>query len=273
MRSLLRPAAFTLLVLVAGAVAAGGGNGKKDSQISLVRPEDPPDPDAKGTLRIREKGKGQSFEVHVMKVNADHALHVWIEDPVDSDSFTDIGTMTAGGSPKLKLDTKKGDALPLNAASIDELIGRDVQVRHEDEIVLKGFVPPWDLSKKPQKATAEIDAPEGAPAEDMHAKLSLRSKADKGQERIDLQAKKVPWDDDLHLRVFVEDGVASGVFVDSGELEQTAKHAGRWRRDTKKGQDLPDGVHFVSELAGRLIEVRRTSDGEVFLRGTIPAVE
>jgi hypothetical protein len=45
------------------------------------------------------------------------------------------------------------------------------------------------------------------------------------------------------------------------------------RRDTKKGQALPDGVFFVSELADRLIEVRRDSDGTVYLRGTIPLVK
>jgi hypothetical protein len=267
-------ASLALLACAVGALAMGpGGNGKKDSQISLVRPEDPPDPNAKGTLRIREKGNGESFEVHVMSVNPNHALHVWLEDPIDSDTFTDIGTMPDSGSPKLKIDTKKGDALPLGAASISDLIGRKVEIRHDDDVVLKGVVPPWDLSKHPKKATLIITPPDGAPAPDMSAKLSLRAKDDKGQERIELKAKHVPWDSDLHLKVFVEDGVGSGVFVDSGDVDKKGGHEGHWKRDTKQGQALPAGANFDSELAGRLIEVRRASDDVVFLRGTIPMVE
>jgi len=117
----------------------------------------------------------------------------------------------------------------------------------------------------------EVEAPDGAPAQDMHGTLSLRGKDDKGQERIDLKAKKVPFDDGP-FHVFVEEDVGAGTFVDSGKLDKTGKHEGRWRRDTKKGQALPDGVFFVSDLADRLIEVR-DDDGTVYLRGTIPLVK
>jgi hypothetical protein len=261
-------------LLAAGALAMGpGGNGKKDSQISLVRPDDPPDADAKGTLRIRHKGNGDSLEVHVMQVTEGHEHHLWMEDGIDLDTFSDVGTLDGdGGSQQLKFDTKKGGVLPLAAASLDDLIGRRVEVRHDDAVVLLGVVPPWDLSKKPHKAKVAIDAPDGAPAPDMHGTLSLRGKDDKGQERIDLKAKKVPFDDGP-FHVFVEEGVGLGTFVDSGKLEKTDEHEGRWKRDTKKGQALPDGVFFVSELADRLIEVRRDSDGTVYLRGTIPLVK
>jgi hypothetical protein len=264
------------VLALAGTAALGmgpGGNGKKDSQICLVRPDDPPDGDAKGTLRIRHKGNGDSLEIHVQKVDADQTLHAWMEDPIDSDTFTDIGALSSGGSPKLKFETKKGDALPLAAASLDDLIGRKVEIRQDAAVVLQGVVPPWDLSKHPQKATLTITPPDGAPAPDMSAKLSLRAKDDKGQERIELKAKKVPWDSDLHLKVFVEDGVASGVFVDSGEVDKKGDSGAHWKRDTKQGQALPAGANFCSELAGRLIEVRRVSDDVVYLRGTIPAVE
>lgn len=260
-------------LLAVGALAMGPpGKGKKDSQICLVKPEDAPDGNAKGTLRIRAKGNSESLEIHILQVSADNEHHAWMEDAVASGNFLDIGTLGGGGSQQLEFDTKKGGALPLLAASLDDLIDRKVEIRHGDDVILQGTVPPFGLSKKPQKADTEITAPDGAPQPDMHAKLSLRSKADKGQERIDLKAKHVDWGDDS-FRVFVEDGVGSGVLVDSGELQKTGDHEGRWKRDTKQGQALPAGASFVSELAGRLIELHRTADDVVFLSGTIPAVE
>jgi hypothetical protein len=263
--------AFALLA--AGALAMGpGGNGKKDVQISLVKPADAPDADAKGTLRIRHKGNGDSFEIHIMKVSEADEHHAWLEDPIASDTFTDIGTLSGGGSQQLKFDTKKGGTLPLLAASLDELIGRHLRIQHGDDIVLQGTVPPWDLSKKPAKASIKIEASDDAPQPDMHATLKLRSKANKGQERIDLKVKHIDWGDDS-FHVFVEDDVGSGVFVDSGELDKTGDHEGRWKRDTKQGQALPDGVDFVKDLAGRVIRLQRGDDDEVMLSGTIPLVK
>jgi len=266
-------AAAALSLCAVGLLAAAGGNGKQDSQASLVRPEDPLDFDAKGTLRIREKGSSSSFEVRVLKVAKDSELNLWIEEPLDSDELIDVGPLSGGGSKTLSFDTKKGGVLPFEVESLDELVGRAVRVQHGIDVVLQGFVPTWDLPGKPQKATAGIEPPDGAPADEMRGKLSLRSKADKGQERIELKAQHVPWDFVLVLRVFVEDAVDSGAFLDVGLIEKTGGKSGRWRRDTKQGDPLPGGASFVSELAGRLIEVRRASDGEVFLRGSIPQVD
>lgn len=271
-RHLTRAALIALAVFSPAALAAPGGGGKKDSQICLVRPDDGPDDNAKGTLRIREKGNGSSFEIHAIKVNADHAFHAWLEDPIDSDTFVDIGTLKGGGSQKLKFDTKKDDDLPLDAASLDDLMGRKLQIRHGDDVILRGTVPPFGLEKKPLKAAVTMEAEPGAPDEDMSFKLSLRSKEDKGQERIDLKAKKVPWDDGP-FHVFVEDGVGSGVFVDAGKMDKKGGSGGAWRRDMKQGQALPAGADFVKELAGRRIEVRRTSDDLLYVGGDIPLVD
>jgi hypothetical protein len=123
--------ALCTLALCAGALAFAPGGGKQDSQTCLVRPDSPPDGNAKGTLRIRSKGNSERFDVHIMKVEGGDEHHLWIEDPIDSDTFTDIGDLPgSGGSQKLALDTKKGDSLPLGVQTTDELIGRRVQIRH-----------------------------------------------------------------------------------------------------------------------------------------------
>jgi hypothetical protein len=260
------------LMVASGFAAKGPGGEKKDSQVSLVRPESPPDSDAKGSLRIRSDKNRERFDIHVEKVDGSQAHEVWIEDPADSALFTQTSTLEGnGGSLSLKLDTKKGDPLPLGAVNTEALVGRRVEIRAGGQVVLQGEVPPYGLSKKPAKAKVDISAPDGAPAPDMSGKLSLRSKANKGQERIDLKTKHVPWNDGP-FRVFVEDGVASAVFVDGGDLEQDSDTEGHFRRDTKQGQSLPGGVNFVSELAGRTIEVRNGAD-VVYLRGTIPTLE
>jgi hypothetical protein len=264
--------ATLLAVLVADISGMAPKPPKEDSQVSLVRPDPAPDADAKGTLRIRSDKKGERFDVHVQKVDAAVTYGLWIEDPDDSGLFVHFADLEGDDDLKLALDTKKGDELPLDAESNDDLIGRRLEVRAGGDVVLKGTVPPFGLSKKPAKAKLEILPPDGAPAPEMKASLKLRSKADKGQERIDLKAKKVPFEDDGPFHVFIEDAVGSDVFEDAGELEQTDDTVGRYRRDTKQGQELPLGVGFVSELAGRALEVR-DDGGVVYLAGTIPAVE
>ncbi len=258
--------------LCAGALAFAPGGGKPDSQTCLVRPDaDAPDGNAKGTLRIRSKGNSERFDVHIMKVEAGAAHHLWIEDPLDSDTFTDLGDLPgSGGSQKLALDTKKGDELPLGVATTDELIGRRVEIRKGGDVELVGQVPPYGLSKKPAKEEVTLEAEADDPQPDITATLELRSKANKGQERIILTLQHVDFDDGP-FDVFVEDGIASGDFVNAGDLEKKAEHKGHYRRDCKKGQMLPAGVMFVSELGGRLLQVRDGAD-VVYLETTIPTL-
>jgi hypothetical protein len=245
--------------------------GTEDSQSCLVRPDDGPDDNAKGNVRIRSKNNSERFDVHVQKVEPGTEHHLWIEDPIDSDTFVDLGDLPKdGGSQKLALDTKKGDTLPLDVASVADLVGRRIEIRIGDVVELEGEVPPFGLDKQPKKAKETVDADDAMPQPDITGTIDLRSKENKGQERITLKLKKVDFDDGP-FTVFVEDGVGSGVFVDEGGLDQTSAKAGRYRRDCKKGEALPGDVMFVSELSGRLLQVRGEGD-VVFLEVTIPSL-
>jgi hypothetical protein len=260
--------------LCAGALAFGPGGGNKDSQACLVRPDGAADDNAKGTLRIRSKGNSERFDVHIMKVDPGVEHHLWMQDPIDSDppTFTDLGDLPGdGGSQKLALDTKKGDALPLGVSTTDELIGRLVEIRQGDVIELGGEVPPYGLSKKPEKAKEKVQAADTDPQPNITGTIDLRSKANKGQERITLTLKKVDFSAGP-FEVFVEDAVGSGVFVDVGALDQLSNTKGRYRRDCKKGEALPAGVMFVSELSGRTLQVRDGAD-TVFLSTVIPQID
>jgi hypothetical protein len=260
----------SLAVCVAALAFAPGG--KQDSQTCLVRPDDGPDGNAKGTLRIRSKGNSERFDVHIMKVEAGDEHHLWIEDPIDSDTFTDLGDLPGGGgSQKLALDTKKGDSLPLGVQTTDELIGRRVEIRHADDVELEGQVPPYGLPKKPQKAKDTVQATDKDPQPDLTATIEMRSKADKGQERIIVTLKDIDFGPGP-FSIFVEDAVDSGTFVDAGGVEKLSEHKGRYRRDCKKGEALPAGVMFVSELGGRRLQVR-DGDDVVYLDDVLPTVE
>jgi hypothetical protein len=260
------------LALCAGALAYGPGGGKQDSQTCLVRPESAPDDNAKGTLRIRSKGNSERFDVHIMKVEPGVEHHLWIEDSIGSDTFTDFGDLPGdGGSQKLALDTKKGDTLPHNVSTTAELIGLRVEIRQGDDVELEGQVPPYGLPKKPQKAKETVQAGDKAPQPDLTATIEMRSKADKGQERIIVTLKKVDFTSGP-FTVFVEDAPDSGTFVNVGDVEKLSDHKGRYRRDCKQGQALPAGVMFVSELASRRLQVRDGSD-VVYLDDVLPGVE
>jgi hypothetical protein len=263
-----------LALLAADLSGMGPKLPKEDSTVQLVRPDPAPDADAKGSLRVRSDKQGERFELKLQRVDALLEHDLFIEDPDDSGLFVHVAALQSSGDDdmKLMLATKQGDALPLGATDIDALVGRRVEVRAGEDVVLQGSVPAFGLSKKPVKAKVDLAAPEAAPAPDMKATLKLRSKPDKGQERFDLKAKKVPFADAGPFRVFIEDGVGSAAFVDAGALDPVGDSEGRFRRDSKQGQAMPLGAAGVAELAGRAIEVR---DGEdvVFLEGTIPALE
>ena len=61
----------------------------------------------------------------------------------------------------------------------------------------------------------------------------------------------------------------TGVFVNAGDLEQIWKSKGRHRRDCTKGEALPAGAIFATDLESRTIQVRDGAD-TVFLSDVMP---
>jgi len=244
----------SLLVLVASPFAGQSKPPKQDSEACLVRPDDGPEPTAKGTVRIRSDANGDRFDLRVQGLSTHVDMAAFIEDPPGSDTFEPLAPLSEVKKDLvLALDTKKGDALPLDVPDVADLIGRRVEIRNgSDAVVLFAEVPPFGLDSKPHKATVKIAAPPGSPFPDVTGTLSLRSKADKGQERIILKVKKLP-PDAGPFNVFVEDGV--GVLVDDGPLVLTGKN-GTYKRDTKQGDQLPNGATSLTGLTGRALELR-----------------
>ncbi len=65
-------------------------------------------------------------------------LSLWIEEAVASNTFVRVGPLVKG---KLVIDTKKGDALPLGAATVLDLSLLRVQLRAGADVLIEGAIP------------------------------------------------------------------------------------------------------------------------------------
>jgi hypothetical protein len=254
----------------------GKGKGKSDVQACLVRPEAELDGVARGEIRLRSKIKKGAqqvrFDIKARKVAqaVDHEL--WLEDGVGSDVFelVDLLAAASGKSLSWSANTADGDALPLDAADAADLVGRRVEIRSLDDVVLAGRVPALDASKKPSNTQLQLELPEGA-SPGAKGRLKLRAKADRGQQRFHLHVRKLAFSEG-EQQLFVETAPASDVFESAGLIDRLGASAnGRFRRDCKRGDPLPVGAEDLAELEGRRIQVRDDLD-QVVLEGVVPAL-
>jgi len=267
-------AALALLVPLAPAKAPGKGPKKADVTSSLVRPDAPPDPDARGAVRFRSQPKKDEdrdrVDVRVIKVDVGLSHHLFVEDGVGAGAFSDLGAMdVVDGALRWSADSSQGDPLPGGAASLGDLTGRRFEVRQGGDVVLETLGPDLAASKKPVKHKAMLEVPDAEADSGAQGRLAMRSKPDKGQHRLVVKVKKAPFAD-ADVRLFVEDGVGSDSFQDAGAIDRKGSSSnGRYRRDTHQGAPLPLGVPDLAGLAGRRVQVR--ADDVVLLELTLPA--
>jgi hypothetical protein len=280
-----------------------------NTKLFLTRPADAPDADAQGSLRLFTHTKQQRdrFDLKVLNVDTDSLHELWIEtSPLSGDyAWAAYLTEKAGKNLFLKLDTMKGDALPLGASTNADYQGCRVQVRLGLDTVLECLVPsdaggngddgdsrrgdrggddPGDGGDDTDgdadedslaniKLKVRLQPPgDDAPAPKMKGKLRLRAFKKKGVQRLRIGAKGIPYEDRT-FHVFLEEPRDSGNYVDVGELEQRRKSMkGRYRRNTRKGEGLPLGADFLSTLTDRGVQIR-DQDDVVYLMGTIPPMK
>lgn len=260
-RILLPLVAATLLV--PSLAAQGGGQDKQDVTTCLVRPADPVDADAKGTLRLRSDEKqGQPrhrIDLATKKVDTAVEHVLWVEDGEPVPAFLEIGPLAkSGGTLKFKLDTSKGDELTAFGPGVDELsdlAGRAVEVRAGTDVVLRGVMPAFVAKGKPDKGQAKLDASAGSPDDDAKGDIKLMSKPWKCDDSIEMKVQKLDFSEGP-FAVRLEQTVDGGDFIHVGEIDQLGKSSnGRWRVRTKQGDALPLGAASVADLEGLLLQV------------------
>lgn len=141
-----------LLIALAVLFAATGALAGSSQKTDLRPPDDALDPDAKGTVKVKVGSFGERIKVKIRKVTKGETFELWLETGRTDPAFALIGEITVsgrskkpgyrgGGSGKWKLSTKKGDALPLGASSLEDLAGRALQVRLGRDVILEGVLP------------------------------------------------------------------------------------------------------------------------------------
>ncbi len=91
-----------------------------------------------------DQGDRQRFKAEIDHQTVGLVVDVWLEDPANAGTLTKIGSMTVGseGEGELELDTHEGDALPYGVASVQSLVGLQVELRTTADVVLfSGVVP------------------------------------------------------------------------------------------------------------------------------------
>lgn len=100
----------------------------------------------KGKLRLRNvpKKAQQFFELQLKKVGKGAVVEIFVFDP-NTSTMVLAQTLNAnsGGNTKLKINTRKGQSLPLNALTLSELGGRAIEVRLQGTgtVLLTGVIP------------------------------------------------------------------------------------------------------------------------------------
>jgi len=271
LRTLLAPT--LLLGLLAESAAASGVD--FDVTTSLVRPEPAPDADVEGKLRLRDKKPGdQRFEVTVENTDPTLDHLVRIETSPGSGVYENVGLMSWDGfdEVKLKVKTKKGASLPLGKAKVQQLVGHEVVVQVLGQTIVSGTPADSGGKGKTLEGKTLLATAPSSPDPNAKAKVKLRSKPSKGDERFIVKVEKIDPVATTYT-VFLESPAGSGTLVAIGELSPSASNPskGVFKRKTKKGQALPLGASSAVELGGRPIEVRADPGGLV-ASGTTPGL-
>lgn len=301
--------AVAALCLASPNAAAKGPDHK--GKADLVRPSDAPDPDAKGEIEIEKSktGNESEFEIEVENVDVQLVHELWMEEPADSGLLVYVADLEVDddedGELKYEAENEDDDdddddeeedsgdddpPLPFDVASVDDLIGRAVEIRQDGAVVLEGVVPELGQSGKgPGKggngkgqATSYLVRPDDVMQEDDDGKGRVRLEIfpTNGRQRFGVDVEDV--DASAGLDLWMEDAVGAGTFSlvgpfdlddddDDEEDDDGDDDEARYEADTNDGDALPGGVLDLADLEGRGLEVR--ADTTVVLLGTVPGFD
>ncbi len=269
-------AAFAAAPMALAKPGNGKGNGSDKgnraavgkARAGMVRTSDGIDADAKGRIDVATRpGDRSEIRVKGQRLDAGLLVDVTIEGDLGEIPLADAISVDAEGGVHVKIRTQKGDALPLDAATLGDLAGRRVRLRTDatGDLLLVGTIPEIgaDLPKRLRdRSTLVNDAPDGGG----------------GEGRIDVRFTGRDVRSDLRVRVggllegdvvtfLMDDG--EGAFVALGDaVSADADGEVAFRARTHHGDALPFDAASVLALAGRAVQVQ-VGDA-VRLSGNVP---
>jgi hypothetical protein len=239
---------------------------------SLVRGDDAADPNARGSIEIRDKRDDQRLRVKLRNVSPQAVFDLFMEDGGGELEFLAQLRERGGFQYRARLRDDRGE-LPFGAVSVRELMGRRVEIRLDDELLLFGQVPDF-ASRRRVRAQTELAPTDFAPRR-ADARLKILSRPSKGDERFSVRVEDFPLSSGAAIRLFMEDPEVEDSLVDLGPFrdDRDEDDEFKFRRRTRKGDPLPFGVASVLDLGGLAVEIRDADTGEVYFEGEVPLVE
>ena len=241
----------------------------------LLRGENAPE-HARGIVVTTRRGEGERFLVEVANLAERSRYELWVASAIEGDDRV-LETGELGGAA-FSRDTAHDQWLPAEAESLDDLAGRRVEVRHEDEVVLYGAVPHLEAHDAPVHEEETVhDEATGAR---VHVEVDVHARHG---ERLRIEMADLPRHDDHAERdhaeraqkasgrrvveLLIEDDGGNLVPVDTARMNRRGRALLQWR--TRRGDNLPLDAGTIRELAGRAFEVR--VGGERVASGSIPS--
>ncbi|MBK9387931.1 MAG: hypothetical protein IPN34_24200 [Planctomycetes bacterium] len=246
----------------------GGGGPKVKGETPLLRPNPAPIPFAQGTVQAERQGNEGELEIETEDFDVSaQSFTVWLADA--QSAMQQIGALAPdrGRSDHGRADWRT-PSLPLGATSIDQLVGRRLEIRDAaNAIILEGNVPQLGASNANQRSnqTLTVEAAGASISARGTAKTSWQPSRGRFRSEIRAQARTNEAEAELWL-----ENPATNVL----ELVATRSWSGgstksvRFSWDSTSSQALPFGVTDPEVLLGLALELRLVS-GAVLLSGSL----
>src|SRR5262245_16137318 len=182
-----------------------------------------------------------------------------------------VATMTLTSPPEgrwfVELKKEGGGAPPeLGVSDVADLAGRKLEVRDAGGVTpfLVGTIPTMaatggggGLKGPTQFGKVDLQRPAVNPPDpDAKGEVEMK-KSNKGQE-FEVEGEKLPVGPAITFSVFVETAVGAGTFNKVGDMSLVSATKGSYKLEleSKSGAPAALGVANLSDLTGRLVEVR-----------------
>lgn len=257
-----------------------GRDARREARVRLERAADADDADATGSVKIESRTDREKLEVEAGRLASGRSVEaVVVCDGVEAS--LGLRTVDATGRAEWEIATNDGGVLPHGALDVASLAGCTVEVRDGDtgDPLLFGAVPELPAAVAPGGGSGDDEARargRGALVRTAdgtgkgYVELRRREKDGEVRQRFKVEAEgQAPG---ASLDVFVEDPSNPGTPAFVATRIVDAFGEAELELDTHDGASLPFGVTDVTQFVGLTVEVRRTSDGVVILRGAAPSL-
>jgi hypothetical protein len=255
---------------IANGQTGGPGNGgpKVKGETPLLRPNPAPIPAAQGKVQAERQGSQGELEVETEDFDVSaQSFTIWLADA--QSAMQNIGTLAPdrGRSDHGRADWRT-PSLPLGATSIDQLVGRRIEVRDAaNAIVLEGNVPQLGAGNANQRSNQTLTVESAGAAISARGTAKTSWQPSRGRFRTEIRAQART--SEAQAELWLENPTTNVL-----ELVATRSWSGgstqsvRFSWDSTSSEPLPFGVTDPSVLLGLSLEVRLVS-GAVLLSGNL----